>query len=66
MMLHLRDREGGRYCFVIPYDAEMARVLPGRFQMSIFEGRNTVFTLLVVISQAHASLVEDAHPSFFK
>jgi hypothetical protein len=34
--------------------------------MSIFEGRNTVFTLLVVINQAHASLAEDAHPSFFK
>jgi hypothetical protein len=39
---------------------------PGRFQMSIFEGRNTVFTLLVVINQAQASLAEDGHPNFFK
>ena len=34
--------------------------------MSIFEERNAVFTLLVVINQGHASLAEDAHPSFFK
>jgi hypothetical protein len=34
--------------------------------MGIFEGRNTVLTLLVVINQGHASLAEDAHPSFFK
>jgi hypothetical protein len=34
--------------------------------MGIFEERNTVFTLLVVISQGHASLAEDAHPSLFK
>jgi hypothetical protein len=34
--------------------------------MGIFEGRNTVFPLLVVINQAHASLAEDAHPGFFK
>jgi hypothetical protein len=40
--------------------------MPGRCQMGIFEGRNTVFTLLVVINQAHASLAEDAHPSFFQ
>jgi hypothetical protein len=42
------------------------RLYPGRFQMSIFEERNAVFTLLVVINQGHASLAEDAHPSFFK
>ncbi|HEV3078331.1 MAG TPA: hypothetical protein VGY66_01070 [Gemmataceae bacterium] len=34
--------------------------------MGIFEERNTVFTLLVVINQGHASLAEDARPSFFK
>ena len=34
--------------------------------MSIFEERNAVFTLLVVIIQGHASRAEDAHPSFLK
>jgi hypothetical protein len=42
------------------------KAYPGRLQMGIFEKRNKVFTLLVFIAQAHASLAEDAHPSFCK
>jgi hypothetical protein len=34
--------------------------------MSIFDEKAAFFTLLVVISQGHASLAEDAHLGFFK
>jgi hypothetical protein len=34
--------------------------------MGTFEERNTVFALLVVISQGHASLAEDAHSELFQ
>ena len=34
--------------------------------MSIFDEKIAFFTLLIIISQGHASLAEDAHPGFFK
>jgi hypothetical protein len=54
-----------RFSAAVCLNSLETRLPADRFQMSIFDERIGLFTLLVVIGQGYASRAEDAHRGFF-